>query len=135
MTSPGIIGSMRVLLLEPDPAWLERRRRLGLDHFDEVWDGVLHVVPSPTATHQRFERALERVLAPLAERQGFEIFHHFDLVDRAKGDQNYRQPDLAIVSPSDVVERGMNGHAELLIEILSPNDEAREKFPFYAMCK
>ncbi len=25
--------------------WLERRRRLGLDRRDEVWEGVLHVAP------------------------------------------------------------------------------------------
>lgn len=126
---------MRALLLEPDPAWLEERRRLGHDRFDEVWDGVLHVVPSPSATHQRLEGKLEAVLRPIVEAAGLEIFHNFDLLDRQKGDENYRQPDIAVVSPSDVMERGINGHAELVVEILSPDDESREKFPFYAMCE
>jgi Uma2 family endonuclease len=126
---------MRALLLEPDPKWLEERRRLGHDRFDEVWDGVLHVVPSPTATHQRFERALERVLTPLIEPLGLEIFHNFDLLDREAPESNYRQPDLSIVSPSDVRERGIDGYAELVVEIRSPNDESYEKLPFYEKCK
>lgn len=127
--------SMRALLLEPDPKWLAERRRLGQDRFDEVWDGVLHVVPSPSAPHQRFEGSLERVLWPIVEPFGFEIFHNLDLLDRKKGENNYRQPDIAVVSPGDVMHRGIDGHAELVVEILSPNDESREKFDFYAMCK
>lgn len=125
---------MRALLLDPDPKWLEERRRLGHDRFDEVWDGVLHVVPSPTTTHHRFERSLERVLAPIVEPLGYEVFREHDLLDRERGPDNYRQPDIAIVSPADVIERGINGHAELVIEIRSPNDESYEKIPFYEMC-
>lgn len=126
---------MRALLLEPDPAWLEERRRLGHDRFDEVWDGVLHIVPSPSSMHQRFEGNLEAVLRPRVMPSGFEVFHNLDLLDRVKGEDNYRQPDIAVVSPNDVMERGIKGHAELVIEILSPNDESREKFPFYAKCR
>lgn len=126
---------MRALLLEPDPKWLEERRRLGHDRFDEVWDGVLHVVPSPTATHQRFERALERILTPLVEPLGLEIFRNLDLLDRESPEANCRQPDLSIVSPNDVRERGIDGHAELVIEIRSRNDESYEKIPFYERCK
>lgn len=126
---------MRALLLEPDPKWLEERRRLGRDRFDEVWDGVLHVVPSPNAEHQGFEGDLEAVLRPLVIPLGFKAFHNLDLLDRKQGENNYRQPDIAIVSPSDVKSRGIDGHAELVIEIRSPNDESYEKLPFYEMCK
>lgn len=125
---------MRALLLDPDPKWLEERRRLGHDRFDEVWDGVLHVVPSPSTEHQRFESALERALYPIVTGLGLEIFHNLDLLDPTKGDANYRQPDIAVVSPRDVKERGINGHAELVIEILSPKDESYDKLPFYEMC-
>jgi len=125
---------MRVLLLQPDEKWLEERRRLGLDRRDEVWDGVLHVVPGATATHQRFEAALERVFYPLVTPLGLEVFRDLDVRDRMKGDQNYRQPDVAIVSPKDLGD-WINGHAELVIEVRSPYDEAYEKIPFYEMCK
>ncbi len=126
---------MRALLLEPDPKWLEERRRLGHDRFDEVWDGVLHVVPSPNAHHQIFESDLEAVLRPLALSAGFKLIHNLDLLDREKGENNYRQPDIAIVSPKDIIKRGINGHAELVIEIRSPNDESYEKLPFYESCQ
>jgi hypothetical protein len=38
---------MRVVWLEAPGGLLEERRRLGLDIRDEMWDGVLHVVPPP----------------------------------------------------------------------------------------
>lgn len=126
---------MRVLLLKPDEKWLEERRRLGRDRFDEVWDGVLHVVPSPTAEHQLFEGDLEAALRPLVLAQGLKIVHHLDLLDRQKGDNNYRQPDIAIVSLADLMSRGIKGHAELVVEVRSPDDESYEKIPFYEMCK
>lgn len=53
---------MRVLLLDPDPKWLEERRRLGHDRFDEVWDGVLHVVSLAVAP--RLALHLSRVDGP-----------------------------------------------------------------------
>jgi len=31
--------------------WIERRRSLGQDLFDEVWDEEYHVVPGPSAEH------------------------------------------------------------------------------------
>src|SRR5262249_18047686 len=64
----------------------------------------------------------------------FKVFHNLDVLDRQKGDDNYRQPDIAIVSPADVMSRGIKGHAELVIEIRSPNDESYEKIPFYEKC-
>lgn len=136
VTSTAIVRSMRALLLEPDAKWLEERRRLGHDRFDEVWDGVLHVVPSPTTTHQRFEGALERVLFPIVTGHGLEIFHNLDVLDRDKGDEDYRQPDLAVVSARDLTgKRAIDGHAELVVEIRSPNDESYEKMPFYEKCQ
>jgi len=32
---------------------LAERRRLGLDLFDEMWEGELHMVPPPSEEHQR----------------------------------------------------------------------------------
>lgn len=67
---------------------------------------------------------------------GFEVFHTTDVLDRSKGETNYRQPDLAIVAPGDLMQsgRGIDGHAELVVEIRSPYDEAYEKIPFYEGC-
>lgn len=119
---------MRVLMLEPPPDLLEDRRRKGLDRWDEVWDGVVHMVPPPSLWHQQFERKLEGVLEALAGRLGLACVHGAGLY---RGDQNYRVPDLMVFRPEHGSERGVEGHAEVVFELLSPHDESREKLPFY----
>lgn len=50
-----------VVLGTPPPeleALLERRRRAGVDRLDEVWQGVLHVVPGPSLEHARISTQL-----------------------------------------------------------------------------
>jgi len=54
------------------------------------------------------------------------------LFDPVQGLANYRVPDLALVHPDRVSKRGIEGGAALLVEILSPDDESRDKLPFYA---
>jgi hypothetical protein len=44
---------MRAVLLEVPEAMLAERRRLELDGRDEVWNGVLHMVPPSGGPHQR----------------------------------------------------------------------------------
>jgi Uma2 family endonuclease len=46
-------------------------------------------------------------------------------------DKSYRVPDVSIGHPEHVSERGFEG-AVLVVEVLSPNDESRKKFDFYA---
>ena len=61
---------MATLVLDPAPAGLrallERRRRDGLDRFDEVWEGVLHVISASSFEHARILTQLLEVLAPRA---------------------------------------------------------------------
>ena len=45
-------------MLDVPESLLDERRRLGLDVFDEVWEGVLHMVPPPSGEHQRLELEL-----------------------------------------------------------------------------
>jgi len=46
---------MRTVVLDPPSAGLggllEQRRISGLDRLDEVWEGVLHMVPAPGFGH------------------------------------------------------------------------------------
>lgn len=125
---------MRALLLEPDSAWLEDRRRRGIDRRDEVWDGVLHVVPPPSSIHQTFESDLEAVLRPIAHAGGLRVLHQLGVYAHPDSDKNYRVPDLVVCDPTHLSERGLEARAEIVIEILSPRDESREKGPFYAAC-
>jgi Uma2 family endonuclease len=135
MASSATLTGMHVVMVAPDPDWLEERRRWGQDRFDEVWDGVLHVVPFPSIEHQRSEAKLERALVPIATERGLEVFHNVGLHDPTAGDTNYRGPDIAVVDPRYLSKRGIEGRAELVVEILSPNDESREKLSFYAKCQ
>lgn len=128
----GYSSNMRALRQQVPPALLEERRKMGGDRFDEVWEGVLHMAPSPSVTHQRMAMKLILALTPIARRRGLEVFAETGLVDPPRGWSDYRQPDLCVVRPSDVSERAIEGRAELVIEILSPDDESREKLPFYA---
>jgi Uma2 family endonuclease len=119
---------MRGLLLEVPEELLAERRRKGLDVFDEMWEGVLHLVPPPSSQHQGFGAELVMTLGPVAKRRGLEVFYETGLF---RTDKDYRVPDIAFVLPAQRLAQGLSG-AELVVEILSPDDETYEKLPFYA---
>jgi hypothetical protein len=86
---------MPTLVMDPAPveidALIERRRRLGLDHRDEVWEGVLHMNPPSAAEHQYLVQQLYDLLGPLARRAGLvPLLQVFAL---GEGKDNYRAPD------------------------------------------
>lgn len=137
MTAPGIVEDVQVFVRKPDQqllAWLEERRRMGLDRRDEVWNGVLHVVPPASFAHQRFESDLEAVLRRLAERQALLVVHEVGVFHRIGSATDYRVPDLVVLDPQHASARGIEARAEIVIEVLSPDDESRNKFGFYASC-
>jgi hypothetical protein len=41
------------VLVHVTDAELSNWRALGLDRWDEMWEGVLHMAPAPTLEHQR----------------------------------------------------------------------------------
>jgi Uma2 family endonuclease len=89
------------------------------------------MVPPPSLRHQTLDTDLVLVLAPLARRRGLQVVHDAGLFLR---DDEYRVPDLMVFDPRFAAERGIDTRAEIAIEILSPNDESRQKFAFYAKC-
>ena len=120
---------MRAVWLQPDEEYLEERRRRGNDKLDEVWDGVLHMVPPPSYVHANVGTRLVVALDPIARRRGLMVNGNGSgLFDT---DDNYRVPDITLYRPDQISKRGLEG-AELVVEMLSPHDEARAKFPFYA---
>ena len=121
---------MPTLVRDPQPvefeALLARRRRLGQDLFDEVWEGVLHMNPAPHSQHGRLEWQLAGILAPLAASAGLRALGQFNLGE----EDDYRVPDGALVRPGpDAVYLPT---AALVLEIVSPDDETWEKLDFYA---
>ncbi len=123
---------MATFVRDPEPLELqqlrERRERLDLDHYDEVWEGVLHMNPPPTVGHQYIVQQLYDLLGPLARRAG--LVPLFQVFAVGEGSDDYRAPDggLHRTQPRGVWQRT----AALVIEILSPGDESWEKLPFYA---
>jgi Uma2 family endonuclease len=123
---------MRTLLPDPAPAelqaLLERRKRLGQDRKDEVWEGVLHVVPAPAHRHARLAQQLAVILDAPARVAGLEpTIAEFNLGDSK---DNFRVPDGGLHRPG--AAEMWHPTAALILEILSPGDEAWEKLPFYA---
>jgi len=122
---------MRALVLDPPTAGLdpllERRRRSGLDRLDEVWEGVLHMVPAPSGPHSSVEWQLAQLLRPLAGQAGLHAGGQFNL---GEGEDNFRVPDGGLHRAPPLVT--WYPTAALVLEIVSPGDESWEKLPFYA---
>lgn len=117
-------------MLGPQPAevqaLIQRRRALGIDMFDEVWEGSYHVAPAPNAAHAYLDNLLAVRLHPYAEASSLVGTGPFNLGDA----QDYRVPD-----------RGYHRSrptgtwiptAAVVVEIVSPDDETYAKFGFYA---
>jgi Uma2 family endonuclease len=107
---------------------LQRRRRLGLDRKDEIWEGVLHVVPGPSHKHADIAQQLAEILGPLARAAGLKpTIAEFNL---GAGEEDFRVPDGGLHRPGPA--EMWHPTAALVLEILSPGDETWEKLPFYA---
>jgi Uma2 family endonuclease len=128
---------MRAVIARVTDDELARRRRIGLDRWDEMWEGVLHVPPAPNYEHQRMLDRLIVVLGPLLEetgrgtlRSGINVFHE------TSGTENYRIPDLTFVARGRehvIAEDGIRGGPpDAVIEVRSPDDETYDKLPFFA---
>lgn len=121
---------MKTVVLGPRPAELqtliERRHALGIDLFDEMWEGSYHVAPAPSAAHALLDNVLAVLLHPYAQAAGLTGTGPFNL-GRA---DDYRVPDRGY-------HRGEPkgtwvATAAVVVEIISPDDETYEKFGFYA---
>jgi Uma2 family endonuclease len=130
---------MSVLVLDRDvaKALIRKRRRLGLDRHDEVWDGVYVVSPLANNEHQflgykltaAFDQALQGILGVLAY-PGVNVSDQLE--DWTK---NYRCPDVAVFLPGNNA-KDMKTHyylgPDFAVEVISPRDRSRKKLDFYA---
>ena len=121
--------AMRTLFVtDPPPMvedWLARRRALGQDRFDEVWEGEYHVAPGPGIGHAIVDDALGWVLRPLARRAGLTGATTCNIGTPT----DFRVPDRAYFrDPEDLI---WNPTAAIVVEVVSPGDESRQKLGFY----
>lgn len=119
---------MRAVVLEMDERVLKDRERQGADKWDEMWEGVLHLVPPPTARHQRVEDELWLALRPAARRRGWMITTDTGVFAAA---DDYKVPDVVVYPFEAGSERGVEGAPEVVVEVRSPGDESHEKAPWY----
>ncbi len=114
---------------------LEERARTGADRYDEVWEGVLHLVPPPSDDHGTLLIELAFFLEPESKRRGGRLVDGPGLRPPGTGTSNFRVPDLVYLSPEDeagVCAGWIEGGLAVAFEIRSPRDESYAKMPFYA---
>lgn len=121
---------MRTVILGERPpeiqAFLERRRALGQDTYDEVWEGAYHVAPYAHSHHGVVQAEILFALTGRAKRLGIVALSGCNIGTP----QDFRVPDgvLCATAPDAVYVPT----ALLVVEVLSPDDETFAKLPFYA---
>lgn len=99
------------------------------DRRYEIVDGDLYMVPAPVPFHQRVLRNLEYYLHGFVSEGGLgEVF--FAPCDLVLSETDVVQPDLFFISKdrlSIIGETNIQGAPDLVIEILSPATEQRDR--------
>jgi len=115
---------------------IARRRRLGIDRFDEVWDGVYVMAPAANVEHSSvsFDLAMVLTIAVKWAKLG-EVFETVNISDREEDwEKNFRVPDISVFlkgNPAEERDSYWFGGPDFAVEIVSPSDRTRKKIPFY----
>lgn len=129
---------MRAVIPVVDPDFLKRRQRFGADQWDEMWEGELHMGPSPDYTHQSFEGELATYFRiHWGYPKQAQVLQQINLAREGAGADwrnDYRIPDILLVTPDRMginKESHFEGAPNAVVEIHSPGDEAYAKLAFY----
>lgn len=106
--------------------WLERRRALGQDGHDEMWEGEYYVPPMAHGRHGDVSSQVGELLGPRARRAGL---RPVGAVNIGLSKENFRVPDLTFIRGRDLVVYFPT--AAIVVEIVSPNDRSYAKLAFY----
>jgi Uma2 family endonuclease len=128
---------MKAVIAHVSEEELARRRLTGIDRFDEMWEGVLHMAPAPTYEHQRIVGDLLIFLGPLCLKHARGVLtHQLNVFNEASAEPDYRIPDLTFVAAGRehilAPDGTRGGGPDAVIEVRSPYDETYEKLPFFA---
>ena len=133
---------MAMMIYDPgmEKSFRARRKRLGIDKYDEVWNGVLVVPPLANNEHQRLVLGLASAIAASVDAdKGDQVLPGANVSDQKKHwKKNFRCPDVVVVLAGGVAkDRGTHwlGGPDFLIEIVSPGEDPQLKFDFYAKVK
>ena len=128
---------MKAVIAHISDEELARRRLTGIDRFDEMWEGVLHMAPAPTYEHQRIVEEILLFLKPLCRQRARGVLtHQINVFNEASAEPDYRIPDLTFIAAGHehILARDgtRGGGPDAVIEIRSPYDETYEKLLFFA---
>ena len=127
----GSLEVMPTLVRDPQPVeferLLERRRRLGQDLLDEVWEGVYRMNPAPEGRHAYIAQQLAELLGSPARKAG--LVPMLSIFNLGMAD-NYRVPDGGLHRERE--NRVYYPTAAMVVEIVAPGDETWDKLGFYA---
>jgi len=115
---------------------IAHRRRLGIDRWDEVWDGVYVMAPAADNQHFDVSNDFQFVFTTVIKLPGLgRCLAGVNISDR-KNDwrKNFRCPDSAVFLQGTQAEdcgEFWFGGPDFAVEIVSPRDRTRKKIPFY----
>ena len=108
---------------------ISQRRASGVDTYDEMWNGVYHVVPAGSQRHGQAQAAIIAVLREWAWPRvpALEVTGPINVGTP----HSYRVPDAAVLA-SDVGDDAVFVPSALMVvEVLSPGDDSLKKLDFY----
>jgi Uma2 family endonuclease len=114
----------------PQITWQDVEQLPDDGHRHEAIGGELYATPAPSFRHQRISQRLERALFRLLEEPGLGIVVHAPIGVEFPDTGEGVQPDIVFVSAGlrdRIVPAGIRGAPDLVVEILSPNTEGRDR--------
>lgn len=126
ITDPGLEEQLR-----------SQRAAIGADHYDEVWEGVYRMPPMPNDEHQEIVMRLGSIFQEVVGWPGQgRVRPGVNVSDReADWQHNYRVPDVAVFLQGGAARNCVThwlGGPDFVVEIISPDDQSRDKLPFYS---
>ncbi len=129
---------MTTMIIDP---WLEeslqaQRQATGANRYDEVWEGTYMMTPMPNDEHQEIVSRLTSVFEEVVGWPGLgKVRPGVNVSDRESNwKQNYRVPDVAVFlagGKAKNCDTHWLGGPDFAVEIISPDDQTRQKLPFY----
>ena len=127
---------MRAIMSAISEDLLAWREQSGVDRFDELWEGVLHMNAAPHGDHQALQDDLREWLKHWwARPRNGRASCQRNVAKAGQWPHNYRIPDIVLMPPDrQHLDQGLfiAGPPLVVVEIRSPDDESLEKLPFYA---
>ncbi len=116
---------------------IARRRRLGQDKFDEVWNGVYVMSPLANDEHQDIAGSLYALFRETVQEPGLGIARPGINVSDRRQDwrQNFRCPDAAVfLNGTSAINCDAHwfGGPDFAVEVASPGERVTKKLGFYA---